>query len=107
MLGRAPEQDLATVTTTLNALWRLYRQVTGSQIESLFDVISCGSDRVHEIIKSVCLKALLQIDRSKNVTDRAILAQCLYFLNIEARAVVPGKFAEKLKQYVEKIKGFV
>ena len=90
-----------------NRVWRLYRQVTGSQIESLFDVISCGSDRVHEIIKSVCLKALLQIDRSKNVTDRAILAQCLYFLNIEARAVVPGKFAEKLKQYVEKIKGFV
>ena len=39
-----------------------------------------------EVIKSVLVKALLQIDRSRATHDRSIIAECAYFLNIEAIA---------------------
>ena len=53
---------------------------------SLFDVVVCGQNVAHEIVKSIILKALIQIDRSKDKSDREITSQCIFFLKIEAKA---------------------
>ena len=65
-------------------LWTLYTRLTNQSINSLFDVLICGKDSFHEIVKSLILKALIQIDRSRNRTDREIISQCALFLRIEA-----------------------
>ena len=67
-------------------VWTLYNQVTGESVTSLFDVISFSRNKGNEIIKSTLLKALIQIDRSKDSNGRELLAKCVFFLTIEARA---------------------
>ena len=58
----------------------------------MLDVLMCSKETAYEIIKAIILKALIQIDRSKDRNDREIIAQCLFFLKIEARAN-PKQFA--------------
>ena len=65
-------------------------------------MISCGSNVEDEIVKSVILKALLQIDRSQNITDRGILIDCSYYLGIEAK--VKSSLATKIQKAIDKIR---
>ena len=67
-------------------MWLLYKDITGCEITNLKDVISCSSNIPNEIIKSVIIKRLVQIDRSLNFPNRAIIAECLLFLQIESVA---------------------
>ena len=83
-------------------LWSLYQRLTNQRIDSLFDVLMCIKISAHEIIKSIILKALIQIDRSKDKSDREIISQCLFFLNIEARA--SRKNTESLLNFVNSIR---
>ena len=64
----------------------------------MFDVLLCSNVLAHEIVKAIILKALIQIDRSKDKTDREIIAQCTFFLRIEARA--NRNFAATLMNFV-------
>ena len=73
-------------------LWTLYHRITQQTMHSLLDVLMCSKETAYEIIKAIILKALIQIDRSKDRNDREIIAQCLFFLKIEARAN-PKQFA--------------
>ena len=66
-------------------LWALYNRLTNQGVNNLFDVLICGNNPSFEIIKSIVLKALIQIDRSKDKTEREIVSQCSFFLRIEAR----------------------
>ena len=66
-------------------MWELCHNITRTRVASLFDVISCGTNRGFEIVKSVILKALIQIDRSHSLDNRAILADCLYYVSVESR----------------------
>ena len=75
-------------------IWALFQRITGVKIDSLFDVIDCSQHRELEIIKSSLIKALIQIDRSKNCSDSALIAECGYYLGIEAR--VSKNSSEKL-----------
>ena len=75
-------------------IWALFERITGVKIDSLFDVIDCSQHRELEIIKSSLIKALIQIDRSKNCSDSALIAECGYYLGIEAR--VSKNSSEKL-----------
>lgn len=65
--------------------WGMYSRITGQNISSLLDIILSSSDIGTEIVKSVFIKALIQIDRSQNAVESVIRAECRYFLNIEAR----------------------
>ena len=51
----------------------------------MFEVLMCSNNLANEIVKSIILKALIQIDRSKDKTDREIISQCIFFIKIEAR----------------------
>lgn len=53
-------------------------------VTNLFNVIEFKEGIELELIKSVLIKALLQIDRSKALTERALVMQCLIFLKLEA-----------------------
>ena len=87
--------------TNASRIWDLYSRLTGLRINSLFDLIH--SDRIleNEIIKSVLLKALIQINRSRDSMDRAIISECIFFLSTEARTNVTQ--SEKLKQTIYRI----
>ena len=64
-------------------IWNLYQRITGVGMDSLFEVICCGENLEQELIKSVLIKALIQINRSCNRSDKEIITECLYYLGIE------------------------
>ena len=70
----------------------------------MFDVLMCSKNVAHEIAKTIILKALIQIDRSKDKTDREIIAQCLFFLRIEAR--VHKKQSATLMRFANELERF-
>ena len=86
-------------------LWRLYHRITNQSINNLLEVVTCGKDSCQEIVKSVILKALIQIDRSKDKVDREIISQCLFFLRIEA--IANSKQAVYLRQEARRIEALV
>ena len=86
-------------------LWRLYHRITNQSINNLLEVVTCGKDSCQEIVKSVILKALIQIDRSKDKVDREIISQCLFFLRIEA--IANSKQAVYLSQEARRIEALV
>ena len=75
-------------------IWSLFERMTGARVASLFDIIECSSQVVPEIIKSSLIKALVQIDRSKSLSDSALIAECAYYLGTEAR--VNNRLTEEL-----------
>ena len=90
--------------TNATRIWDLYNRLTGVRISSLFEAISCGSDVGHELVKFVLTKSLLQINRSKDKTDREIISDCIYFLGLEVE--ISGKKADQLKSMMDKLKKF-
>ena len=82
-------------------IWQLYYSLTGIRIGSFYEVLGCGSDVANEIIKSVLIKSMLQIDRSKNRIRRELIADCAFFLGIEARANY--RIAAALRQHASRI----
>ena len=66
-------------------MWRLFHSLTNQRVASLLDILLCGLSIEHEIVKSVILKALIQIDRSKDCNDRVVTSQCAFYVDLEAR----------------------
>lgn len=54
-----------------------------------------------EIVKSIMIKSLIQIDRSLNRSDREIISECSYYLGIEAKA--NAKHAARLQLFSERL----
>ena len=82
-------------------IWNLFQRLTGTGVLNLYDVVRCDSQFEIEIIKSVLIKALLQIDRSATVNDRALIQECVLYLQIEAktnsvRSVFLQKYADRI-----------
>ena len=71
--------------TNATRLWDLYRRLTNCSVSSLFDVLVCSKNSAYEIVKTNILKALIQIDRSKDKSERELISQCIFLLTIEAR----------------------
>ena len=67
-------------------IWTLFHRMTERRIESLFDVVNCSNNLETEIIKSCLIKSLIQIDRCHNTSDSSLIAECAYYMGIEARA---------------------
>ena len=66
-------------------IWDLYLKLTGVRITSLYEAICCGNNVVNEVIKSILIRSLLQINRSQDRRESEIIAECAFFLGIEAR----------------------
>ena len=90
--------------TNANRLWDLYQRLTNQSITSMFDVLSCSKICAHEIVKSIILKALIQIDRSKDKTDRELVSQFIFFLKIEA--ITSKKYSNALLDFVNELRHF-
>ena len=82
-------------------IWSLFHKLTGIRMVSLFDVIRCDRPMEIEIVKSVLIKALLQIDRSTTSIDRVLTKECVLFLKIEAKA--NRNKANALVQYADRL----
>ena len=67
-------------------MWQLYHRITGQDVTSFFDVLLCSSQKAAEIVKSVLIKSLLQIDRSKDLSERELVSMCSFYLGIEIKA---------------------
>ena len=66
-------------------LWDLFHRMTNVRIESLFDVVHCKTNIGLEIIKSTVIRLLLQINRSRNKSEREVIIECSYYIGIETR----------------------
>ena len=77
-------------------VWNLFYRSTGINIGSLFEILICTANVEIEIIKSIMIKTLLQIDRSQNRSEREILAECAFYLGVEA--MVNKKLEVRLKE---------
>ena len=82
-----------------NRMWSLFQRMTGASVASLLDVLLCTLEVEHEIVKSVLVKALIQIDRSKNITDRMLIVECVHYLKVEATVNISR--ATRIMQLVE------
>ena len=82
-------------------IWHLYQRITHQASLSLYDILTCGSNLAHEIVKSVFMRALIQIDRSSNRIDRDLLTECVFYLNIEAQ--VNARRAAEIAQLTARI----
>ena len=83
-------------------VWDIFFRLTGTRLTSLFDVLYCTSNIDLEIIKSVLIKSLLQIDRSQTTSDRTLVTECIHYLGVEAQAN-PG-VKGKLKLLIDRIR---
>ena len=90
--------------TNATRMWDLYYRITGFRISSFFEVLTCSSDVGNEIIKSTLIKALIQINRSSNKSDREIVMDCRQYIGIEVRLSRAND--DKLKRLAENLRDF-
>ena len=90
--------------TNATRMWDLYYRITGFRISSFFEVLTCSSDVGNEIIKSTLIKALIQINRSSNKSDREIVMDCRHYIGIEVRLSRAND--DKLKRLAENLRDF-
>ena len=58
-----------------------------TNIEFCTNMIEVSKDTTTEIIKAVILKLLIQIDRSKDISEQDVRRSLLHYLNIEYSAL--------------------
>ena len=82
-------------------IWNLFQRLTRNKQESLFDVVRCDLPLEIEIIKTVLIKALLQVDRSSTMIEKAMIMDCVFYLKIEA--TVNRAKSRLLREYAERL----
>ena len=65
------------------SFWNHYYLFTAQQVHSLEDIITASQSTAIEIVKSIILKKLIQIDRSSGLPMSVVKQECLYFLRLE------------------------
>ena len=110
-LTNSPSCDICGQTETVEhqlftcrnsqKLWNLYHRFTNQHIAHFYEVLTCSKSPSHEIVKSVILKALIQIDRSKDRSTQEIISQCKFFLRIEAS--IDKKNSNEIMQLLNKL----
>lgn len=83
--------------------WRLFSQLTGIHIGSFVEVVRCYQMPAIELVKSIFIKSLIQIDRSQDSHPLVMMAECSTFLQIEIESAgTPGSRADSIKELLEK-----
>ena len=65
-------------------LWGMYQRVTGRVVSNMLEIITCLESPETEIVKSIIIKRLIQIDRSTSINFAAIKLEIKHFFRIEA-----------------------
>ena len=84
-------------------IWSLYPLITGKRIASFREIIVCTADAYSEIIKSVLIKRLLQIDRSRSLDLKSIAIECLFFLKIEKLVLSNCNTSHNLDNFISNL----
>ena len=81
----APETVEHQILTCPNAqtFWNHYNLLTSQRVQSLEDIIPASQTTATEIVKSIILKMLIQIDRSSGLPMNVVKQECLYYLRLE------------------------
>ena len=66
-------------------LWGMYSRLSGKVVRSLLDIIICVESDECEIIKSVIIKRLIQIDRSAGLSFQRLKDEVTHYYRIEAQ----------------------
>ena len=82
--------------------WAFYHRITRARVSSLFEVLCCTTDVGLEVIKSIIIRSLIQINRSRNKSEREIVMECLFYLGIELR--LKGGKSVKLQQWANTLR---
>ena len=62
----------------------MYHRLTGKVVNSMLEIISFTDSLENEIMKSIIIKRLIQIDRSAGINFAAIKAEIKHYFRIEA-----------------------
>ena len=65
-------------------LWDMYYRITGRASGDLLQVITCTENIENEIIKSIIIKRLIQIDRSQHTTLESLKQEIRHYFRIES-----------------------
>ena len=65
-------------------LWTMYHRLTGKVVNSMLEIISFTDSLENEIMKSIIIKRLIQIDRSAGINFVALKAEIKHYFRIEA-----------------------
>jgi len=76
------EHQLLTCDNAIR-MWNTVRPLISARPRSIADIVCCTSNPIDEIIISVIIKLLLQIDRSSAINSKSILLKIRHFLTIE------------------------
>ena len=63
----------------------MYSRLTGGTVNSLLDIITSTESVEREIIKSVIIKRLIQIDRSAGLSLQRLKNEIIYYYRIESQ----------------------
>jgi hypothetical protein len=81
--------------------WNYYSQFTSQRINSFEDILSASQSTAVELVKSVILRKLIQIDRSSGQPMNAVQQECLYYLRLES--IVNQSRRDELKAIMDAI----
>ena len=77
--------------TNAQRLWDLYSRLTGKSIRNMLQIIMATERIDVEIVKSIIIKRLIQIDRSKNVNLAQLKHEIKQYFRIEAHMSVQSE----------------
>jgi hypothetical protein len=83
------------------AFWTYYFQFTSKRVNSFEDILSASQSTAVELVKSVILRKLIQIDRSFGQPLNAVQQECLYYLRLES--IVNQSKKDELKALMDVI----
>jgi len=69
--------------TNAQKMWTIANKVLEREINNIAGLVELGGSDTDELIKSVIIKFLLQIDRSAGITARTLLQRIRYYLEVE------------------------
>ena len=81
-------------------LWGMYTRITGKAISCMVDVIACTEALETEIIKSIIIKRLIQIDRSTGFTIEALKNEIRHYFRLEACVTHNPVWNQRIRQII-------
>ena len=86
-------------------LWTLYSQIFGQNVGDFHDVITCNGTLEQEIVKSVLIKLLIQIDRSTFLDLSAVKKNIIHFLMLEVAVLGDeARETQALRRLIDQIR---
>jgi hypothetical protein len=83
------------------AFWNYYFQFTAKRVNSFEEILSASQSTAVELVKTVILRKLIQIDRSSGQPLNSVQQECLYYLRLES--IVNHSRKDELKALMDAI----